>query len=241
MVRLSVDEHLEYIGLEDKGLKLEEGKAIAKRLEELGVDALDISCGIYETMNVSWEPSSFEQGWKINLAEEIKKVVDIPVIGVSVIRDPEYADKMIAEGKIDFAGSARQHFADPEWSNKAKEGRLDEIRRCISCLHCMESLMGADITGNSTQCAINIQAGKEYEYNDFKKDGEGRVVAIIGAGPAGLEAARVLAIRGFKPVILEKSNQLGGQLQLANKPPKKRKKNQLAYRLFKNSNGEIRG
>ncbi len=161
MVRLSVDEHLEYIGLEDKGLKLEEGKAIAKRLEELGVDALDISCGIYETMNVSWEPSSFEQGWKINLAEEIKKVVDIPVIGVSVIRDPEYADKMIAEGKIDFAGSARQHFADPEWSNKAKEGRLDEIRRCISCLHCMESLMGADITGNST----NVQSIYKREKN----------------------------------------------------------------------------
>ena len=169
IVRLSVDEHLEYIGLENEGLRLEEGKTIAKRLEELGVDALDISCGIYETMNVSWEPSSFEQGWKINLQEEIKKVVDIPVIGVSVIRDPEFADKMIAEGKIDFAGSARQHFADPEWSNKAKEGRVDEIRRCISCLHCMDSLMGADITGNSTQCAINIPAGKECEYSDLKR------------------------------------------------------------------------
>lgn len=227
IVRLSVDEHLEYIGLENEGLRLEEGKTIAKRLEELGVDALDISCGIYETMNVSWEPSSFEQGWKINLQEEIKKVVDIPVIGVSVIRDPEFADKMIAEGKMDFAGSARQHFADPEWSNKAKEGRVDEIRRCISCLHCMDSLMGADITGNSTQCAINIQAGKECEYSDFKKDGQDRVVAIIGAGPAGLEAARVLAIRGYKPIILEKSNQLGGQLQLANKPPKKEKINWL--------------
>ena len=227
IVRLSVEEHLEYIGLENKGLKLEEGKKIAKRLEELGVDALDISCGIYETMNVSWEPSSFEQGWKINLPEEIKRTVDIPVIGVSVLRDPEYADRMIKEGKIDFAGSARQHFADPEWANKAKEGRTKEIRKCISCLHCMETLMGADITGNSTQCAINIQSGKEYEYSDFKKDGQGRTVAIIGAGPAGLEAARILALRGFKPIILEKTDQLGGQLQLANKPPKKEKINWL--------------
>lgn len=227
MVRLSVDEYLEYFGLKNQGLKLEESRKIAKRLEKLGVDALDISCGIYETMNVSWEPASFEQGWKINLPEEIKRTVDIPVIGVAVLRDPEYADKMIKEGKIDFAGSARQHLADPEWANKAKEGRTDEIRKCISCLHCMETLMGADITENSIQCAINIQSGKENEYGDFKKDGQGRTVAIIGAGPAGLEAARVLALREFKPIILEKTDQLGGQLLLANKPPKKEKINWL--------------
>lgn len=227
IVRLSVDEFLDYAGLENDGLKLEEGKKIAKRLEEIGVDALDISCGIYETMNVSWEPTGFEEGWKINLPEEIKKAVKIPVIGVSVIRDPAYADKMIGEGKIDFAGSARQHFADPEWANKAKEGRVDEIRRCISCLHCMETLMAADITGGATQCAINIQSGREAEYSDFTKNGQGRRVAIIGAGPAGLEAARILALRGFKPIILEKSHQAGGQLQLANKPPKKEKINWL--------------
>ena len=222
-VRLSIDEFLDYTGLENEGLKLEEGKKIAKRLEELGVDALNISSGIYESMNTSWEPTGFEQGWKIYLPAEIKKVVKIPVIGVSVIRDPEFADRMIREGKIDFAGSARQHFADPEWANKAKEGRVDEIRRCISCLHCMETLMGADITGGSAECAINIQSGREGEYSDFRKDGQGRRVAIIGAGPAGLEAARVLALREFKPIILEKTDELGGQLQLANKAPKKEK------------------
>lgn len=223
IVRLSVDEFLGYVGLSEEGLHVEESVKIAKRLEELGVDALDISCGIYETMNVSWEPSSFEQGWKIYLPETIKKAVNIPVIGVAVIRDPEYADKMIREGKIDFAGSARQHFADPDWSNKAKEGRVNEIRKCISCLHCMETLMKADSSGMSCQCSINIQGGNEYEYSNFKEDGEGKVVAIIGAGPSGLEAARVLAIRKYKPVIFEKSDKLGGQLQLANKPPKKEK------------------
>jgi 2,4-dienoyl-CoA reductase-like NADH-dependent reductase (Old Yellow Enzyme family)/thioredoxin reductase len=227
IVRLSVDEFLGYVGLPEKGLHIEESVKIAKRLEELGVDALDISCGIYETMNVAWEPSSFEQGWKIHLPETIKKAVNIPVIGVAVIRDPEYADQMIKEGKIDFAGSARQHYADPEWSNKAKEGKVNEIRKCISCLHCMETLMKADLSDIPCQCGINIQSGREYEYNDFKEDGEGKVVAIIGAGPAGLEAARVLAIRKYKPVIFEKSDKLGGQLELANKPPKKEKINWL--------------
>lgn len=227
LVRLSVDEFLEMVGLPNEGLHIEESVKIAKRLEELGVDALDISCGIYETMNVAWEPSSYEQGWKVHLAETIKKSVNIPVIGVSVYRDPEFANRMIEEGKIDFAGSARQHFADPEWANKAKEGKLDEIRKCISCLYCMESLMSADITGASAQCSINIQSGRERELNDFKEDGAKRVVAIIGAGPAGLEAARILAKRRFKPVIFEKSDKLGGQLQFANKPPKKEKINWL--------------
>ncbi|MDK2805352.1 MAG: hypothetical protein PWQ94_516 [Thermoanaerobacterium sp.] len=227
LVRLSVDEFLEMVGLPNEGLHIEESVKIAKRLEELGVDALDISCGIYETMNVAWEPSSYEQGWKVHLAETIKKSVNIPVIGVSVYRDPEFANRMIEEGKIDFAGSARQHFADPEWANKAKEGKLDEIRKCISCLYCMESLMSADITGASAQCSINIQSGRERELNDFKEDGAKRVVAIIGAGPAGLEAARILAKRRFKPLIFEKSDKLGGQLQFANKPPKKEKINWL--------------
>lgn len=227
LVRLSVDEFLGMVGLPDEGLHIEDGVKIAKRLEELGVDALDISCGIYETMNVAWEPSSYEQGWKSHLAETIKKSVNIPVIGVSVYRNPEYANRMIEEGKIDFAGSARQHFADPEWANKAKEGRLDEIRKCISCLYCMETLMNADIAGTSAQCAVNIQSGREGELNDFKEDGAQRIVAIIGAGPAGLEAARILAKRRFKPVIFEKSDKPGGQLQLANKPPKKDKINWL--------------
>lgn len=223
IVRLSVDEFLETIGLENQGLHLEESKQIAKRLEELGIDALDISSGIYETMNVAWEPTSYDQGWKIHLQEAIKQTVQIPVIGVSVLRDPAFADQMIAQGKIDFAGSARQHFADAEWANKAREGRVDDIRKCISCLHCMESLMASDFSGDSAQCAINIQAGREALYSDFQKDGQGRLVAVIGGGPSGMEAARILAQRDFKVILIEKSDQLGGQLQLANKPPKKDK------------------
>ncbi len=227
VVRLSVDEFYESIGLPEEGLHLKDGVKIAERMEQLGVDAIDVSSGTYETMNTAWEPSSFDQGWKINLAETVKKTVKIPVIGVSVIRDPEYADQIIAEGKVDFVGSARQHFGDPEWSNKAKEGRTNEIRKCISCLHCMEVLMSSDITKLPCQCAINIQSGRELDYSDFIEDGNGRTVAIIGAGPAGLEAARVLAMRKFKPVIFEKSDKIGGQLEFANKPPKKEKINYL--------------
>lgn len=227
IVRLSVDEFLETTGQPDKGLHLADGVKIAQHLEKLGVDAIDVSSGIYESMNVAWEPFSFEEGWKIHLSEAVKKAVSIPVIGVAVFRDPEYADQAIGQGKLDFVGSARQHYADAEWSNKAKAGQVGNLRKCISCLHCMETLMNADMSPIPCQCSINIQSGRELDYADFKTNGAGRIVAIIGAGPAGLEAARVLALRRFKPIIFEKTNQLGGQLELANKPPKKEKINWL--------------
>ncbi|UWG96675.1 FAD-dependent oxidoreductase [Dehalobacter sp. DCM] len=223
IVRLSVDEILNYAGVQDTGLTLDEGVRIAERMEQLGVDAIDVSSGIYETMNVAWEPSSFAQGWKLHLSEAVKKAVKIPVIGVSVIREAAFADKIIGEGIMDFAGSARQHFADSEWAIKAQENRAHEARLCISCLHCMESLTKADMTGEPAECAVNAMAGRELKYSDIKEDGAGRVVVVIGAGPAGLEAARVLAMRKFKPIVFEKSSQVGGQLELANKPPFKDK------------------
>ena len=222
IARISVDECLEMNGLDD-GIKLEEGVEICKKLAEHGIDALDVSAGIYETMNVSWEPAGYAQGWKSYMAKAVKEAVDVPVFCTSVIRDPEFAEQLLEDGVCDFIGSARQNFADPEWANKAKEGRANEIRKCVSCLNCMECLFSADQTGIPTQCAINIRAGDELKYADLKEDGGGRVVAVLGAGPAGLECARVLAMRGFKPVIFEAKDRVGGQLEYANKPPKKDK------------------
>ncbi|SCM79433.1 NADH oxidase [uncultured Pleomorphomonas sp.] len=219
VVRLSVDEFVEG----QPSLKLEDGVRIAQELEKLGVDAIDVSAGIYETMSVAWEPTSYGQGWKLYLSEAVKKAVKVPVIGVAAIRDPAFADKVLEEGKLDFVGSARQHFADPEWANKAKQGRIDDIRRCISCLFCMETLISADFTHLPCRCAINIEAGREIRYGDMPEDGDGRVVAVIGGGPAGLEAARILARRKFRPVIFEKQDRLGGQLLLAEVPPGKEK------------------
>ncbi|BAH08093.1 FAD-dependent oxidoreductase [Clostridium kluyveri] len=223
IVRLSVDEFLRFANIEEKGIELKDGVEIVKYLEKLGIDAIDVSAGIYETMNTAWEPSSFEQGWKKNLAASVKEEVNIPVFSTAVIRDPAYADNMIAEGICDFVGSARQHVADPEWANKTRQGNTDKIRKCISCLTCMESLMSADITGVPMHCAVNVQAGEELKYSDFKEDGDGRTVVIIGAGPSGLEAARVLALRKFRPVLFEQKSQIGGQLEYANKPPEKDK------------------
>lgn len=225
IVRFSATEYMDYAGKSGEGLQLEDGIKIAKHLEKLGVDALDVSSGIYETMNTAWEPVGFDQGWKIENAARIKKEVNIPVIGVSVIRDPEYAEYILAEGKVDFVGSARQFFADPAWANKAKNRQEKSIRKCISCLHCMETLMNADLSTEPVACAINYEGGRELHYGEdlLKEDGDNRVVVIIGAGPAGMEAARILAKRKFKPIIFEKKSVVGGQILYGSRPPKKEK------------------
>ena len=216
---------MDYVGKPGVGITKELGVEIGKYLESYGVDALNVSAGIYETMNTAWEPVGFDQGWKLDAPAAVKQAVKIPVIAASVLRDPAYVEEAIKAGKMDMMGSARAFVADPEWANKAKAGKANEIRKCISCLFCMESFMAADMTGGQMTCAVNHEAGREGTRNQdlMKKDGDGRVVAIIGAGPAGLEAARVLAIRGFKPVVFEKENYAGGNTTLASLPPKKEK------------------
>lgn len=222
ILRYSADEYMRMLGI-DGGMVLEDAVEMAKLFESYGIDALDVSAGNYETMNWAWEPSGFDEGWKMGNGEAIAKVVDIPVIACSVIRTPEGAMEFLKRG-VKFVGSARQFFADPDWGNKIRDGKVNTLRRCISCLNCMESLMQADESNDlRCQCSVNIEGGDEITYLPLKKDGAGRKVVIIGAGPAGLEAARVAAERGFKPVIFEAGSSIGGQLNLADKPPKKEK------------------
>ncbi len=232
-VRIDGDEFV------DGGLKLPEAVQAAVYLENLGVDAINVSSGTYESVNAIIEPISYPQGWKKHLAQAIKEAVKIPVIACDVIKKPDFAESLIAEKNVDFVAVGRTLLADPEWGLKAAEGRENEIRSCISCLYCIEELMGC----KTTKCAVNARMGRELEFDNFKKDGNGRVVAIMGGGPAGMEAARVLAIRGFKPVLFEKKGVLGGSVYLGSKPPLKEKLNwfldNLTYELSK-LNVEIR-
>lgn len=222
IIRYSADEYMREIGKEG-GMVLDDAIEMAKLFESYGVDALDVSAGNYETMNWAWEPTGFDEGWKMHNGEAIAKAVNIPVIACSVIRNPQAAVDFLDKG-VSFVGSARQFFADPFWGEKVKNGNVNEIRKCISCLNCMESLMAAsEENGIRCQCTVNIEGGEECQYLPLKKDGNGRKVVVLGAGPAGLEAARVAAERGFKPVIIEKGPAIGGQLNLANNPPKKDK------------------
>lgn len=233
IVRLTVDEMYDKIGQKGKGYNLSEGIKMAKILEKKGIDAIDVSSAGYDTFNYWLEPTTFECGWRKNLAAEIKKNVEIPVIAANLIRSPKQAEEQLQEGIQDFISLGRPQIADPHWCNKILENREDEIKRCICCLYCFESMMEGAYVGDHGHCSVNPFVGRENER--LAENGRGRKVVIIGAGPAGLMAAELLAKRKFNVTVIEKEKTAGGQLNLADKPPHKEKLDWCTQDLLNNA------
>ena len=214
-VRLTADEMYARVGRPGVGYDLETGKRIAKCLEELTIDAINVTSACYDAYNYWLEPTSFEPGWRKYLAHEIKSVVSIPIIAANVIRTPEQAEQQLQDGDQDFVASARTFICDPHWVEKAASGHSNEIRRCIGCLNCIRSFMTNAGVGKPGECALNMSVAREKKYNNMPHDGEGRKIVVIGAGPAGLTAAQTLAMRGFDVTVYEKSEKPGGQVLTA--------------------------
>ena len=221
IVRLTVDECYEKVGQKGKGYTLEEGVEMAKRLEKAGVDAVDVSSASYDAFNYWLEPTSFECGWRKYMAAAVKKAVSIPVIAANLIRSPEQAEAQLQEGTQDMISLGRPHIADPHWANKVYEGREEDVKRCICCLYCIESMQNNAYIGDHGYCAVNPFVGSE-SYT-LPENGNGKEIVVVGSGPAGLTAAELLARRKFKVTLFEKENVLGGQIDLAVKPPHKDK------------------
>lgn len=210
-VRLNASE---YDDMHENTFKLPEAVEVAKMLEANGADAINVSCSNYFSNETACEPYSFEQGWRKNDAYTIRQAVSIPVIGTNTIKDPEFADQLLNEGVSDFVAVGRAQIADPEWCLKAKEGRANEIRRCLSCCYCLES---EGIVAHA-RCSINPRVGKAVAFKEPpEKNGAGRRVAVVGGGPAGMEASIILGQRGFDVTLFDSGAELGGSLNLADK------------------------
>jgi 2,4-dienoyl-CoA reductase-like NADH-dependent reductase (Old Yellow Enzyme family)/thioredoxin reductase len=197
------------------GLDIDQTKVIARALQDAGVDCVDVSAGIYETGQWSCQPGWLPRGCLVPFAEEIKKNVGVPVVVAGRIVDPRLAETVLAEGRADFIALGRPFLADPQILIKAKEGRYDDIRMCIACCNCMDSLM----RGKSIVCSINTELGRET--TKLLPAKTPKKVVVIGGGPGGMEAARVAALKGHKVTLYEKDKVLGGQLIPAAVPPGK--------------------
>lgn len=203
LVRYSADEWV------PGGREIGESVEVAKVLEQAGVAALDLSQCIQESPGAGFDPMYYPEGWTAYASIAVKKAVKIPVINSHSLRNPAFCEQMIANGETDLVGLSRQMLADPYWAVKARMGKTAEIRRCISCLTgCwQESMMAKKEIG----CAINPACGNE-AFEELKPAGKPMNVAIVGGGPAGMEAARIAAVRGHKVTLFEKTGELGGAI-----------------------------
>lgn len=231
--RLSGEEYV------PNGLTLEDACKFAKMAEEAGVDAINVSAGTWDSrmedffavtmagkspeglglsngVGIStWVPPNYTpRGTMVHLAAAVKKAVSIPVIAVCGI-SPEMGEEILDAKGADFIAIGRQTIADPDYPNKIKEGKAGEIRRCLRCNECLGDVM----RNCGISCAINPEAGKEYEgYTTVKPAQKVKNIAVIGSGPAGMQAALTATERGHKVTLFEKNSDLGGALYYVSIP-----------------------
>lgn len=196
------------------GRTFEEGLKLAKILEEAGYDALNADVGSYDGWYWAHPPLYQEEGLYLSFTEGLKKAVNIPVIVGGKLGNPKLAEAALNEDKADMVGLGRPLLTDADWVNKVKKGNIENIRPCIGCHDgCLQRIF----SHRPISCGINPATGREKIYG-IEKSLETKKVIIIGAGIAGLEAARVATLRGHEATLYEKTNVIGGHIHEASAP-----------------------
>ena len=184
-----------------------------------GIDYLNVIAGSMLGLSGSIHvvpPMNVQAGYLAPMAEAVKKLVPIPVLVAGRINQPQDAERILATGQADMCGMTRAQIADPEMANKAREGRVDDIRACIAC---NQACIGHMQQGLGISCIQRPETGREIDYEIKQPAATPRTVIVAGGGPAGMKAAAVAAERGHKVILAEKSARLGGQALLAQELP----------------------
>ncbi len=190
-----------------EGLTVPESIEILKILIKAGIDIVQVSAGNDATPEWICQPMFMDKACLADSAERVRKALSVPVMTVGRINDPILADKIIGKGMADLVCMGRGLLADPELPKKAQEGRLDEIRTCIACNTCMESIFRK----GRVECLVNPMLGREKEMA-FVPAAKRKKIVVVGGGPGGLNVAWVAARRGHDVHLYEKQSELGGQL-----------------------------
>jgi len=211
-VRLS---NAEYV---DEGLTIEDQVKSSLMLEKMGIAFISVSSGLSPCWGHTRTLPSMVHECGLNVADaaKIKEALSIPVMVTGRLSDAYLAEEVLASGQADLIGMARGLICDPDYVNKLSEGRVAEIRPCISCNNCHNR----ELTDRSTRCLYNVEAGREGDLKIAAAQKKKKVM-IAGGGPAGMEAARVARLRGHDVILFEQSDRLGGRLQLASIAPHK--------------------
>ncbi len=199
---------------EEKGRDLEEGLIVAKKLEEYGYDMLNCDNGSYDSWFWAHPPMYMPKACNLGDVSKVKQAVNIPVVCAGRFDDPQTAEDAISDGLVDMMGMGRPLLADAELGNKYYEGKLEEIRPCISC---HQGCLGRIFQNKDISCAVNPACGREESYA-LKPAKTRKKVLVIGGGLGGMEAARVCAIRGHEVDLYEKTGELGGVFVAAATP-----------------------
>ncbi|MEQ1577646.1 MAG: NADH:flavin oxidoreductase [Hyphomicrobium sp.] len=207
----------------DNGIDHTVAKQIAQAHSESGlidfISVIGSGADTHNTLANCMPPMALPPEPFVQLAAGIKSVVKVPVLHAQGIRDITQAERLLAAGLIDMAGMTRAHIADPHIINKVREGREDQVRQCVGANHCIDRMY----LGQDTLCIQNAATSREATMPHIITPSKGvkRKVVVVGAGPAGLEAARVSRSRGHDVVLFEKGETVGGQVNLAAKAPQR--------------------
>jgi 2,4-dienoyl-CoA reductase-like NADH-dependent reductase (Old Yellow Enzyme family)/thioredoxin reductase len=197
-------------------LELEDIQRIVGDLErDCDVDFVDLSAGVHHSYIHT--PMTYEDGWEREYTRAVKTVSTKPVLLVGRITRPDVAEELLESGDADAILLARQMFADAEWATKARDGKEDDIRRCVAANYCWRSV----IRGGRVQCIYNPEVGRERQWGAGTLDraAAAKRVLVVGAGPAGLEYARIAAARGHDVLVLEREDEVGGHVRSFSRLP----------------------